>query len=126
MAGQANQAWRASTLHICPVCRRLIIPGYIGGRMIKWLEEITVTEVRMYERTIAFELRGLVLDCLAWNGSRACNVVSEPAPNPADPRPAHRLRARTTTTSTTTACCPPTWTRRWPTRRVSRETGMVC
>ena len=25
--------------------RRLIIPGYIGGRMIKWLEEITVTEV---------------------------------------------------------------------------------
>nr|ABP97095.1 nitrate reductase [Chlorella vulgaris] len=24
---------------------RLIIPGYIGGRMIKWLEEITVTEV---------------------------------------------------------------------------------
>ncbi|KAI7840579.1 hypothetical protein COHA_005732 [Chlorella ohadii] len=24
---------------------RLIIPGYIGGRMIKWLEEITVTEI---------------------------------------------------------------------------------
>lgn len=27
---------------------RLIIPGYIGGRMIKWLEEITVTEVRLH------------------------------------------------------------------------------
>lgn len=31
----------------CPSCSScsLIIPGYIGGRMIKWLEEITVTEV---------------------------------------------------------------------------------
>ena len=25
---------------------RLIIPGYIGGRMIKWLNEITVTARR--------------------------------------------------------------------------------
>lgn len=25
------------------ICHRIIIPGYIGGRMVKWLEEITVT-----------------------------------------------------------------------------------
>ena len=29
--------------HGAPI--RMIIPGYIGGRMVKWLEEITVTEV---------------------------------------------------------------------------------
>jgi nitrate reductase (NAD(P)H) len=25
-------------------CRRIIIPGYIGGRMVKWLSEISVTK----------------------------------------------------------------------------------
>ena len=29
--------------HGAPI--RMIIPGFIGGRMVKWLEEITVTEV---------------------------------------------------------------------------------
>ncbi len=36
---------------------RIIIPGFIGGRMVKWLSEITVTEVRAGRRGGAAEPR---------------------------------------------------------------------
>ena len=41
---QRGQATDAAAGPACPP-RRLIIPGYIGGRMIKWLEEVSVTQV---------------------------------------------------------------------------------
>ncbi len=38
---------------------RIIIPGFIGGRMVKWLEEITVTETESQNHYHFFDNRVL-------------------------------------------------------------------
>jgi DMSO/TMAO reductase YedYZ molybdopterin-dependent catalytic subunit len=87
-------AWEHNGVPLAPdhgAPLRVVVPGYIGGRSVKWLSKIEITQARVKRPRCSLSRRGHAARILT-----RCSSCCGP----------RRSQAATTTTPMTTASCP--------------------